>query len=231
MRRRHLANTLEVNTQHAHRSHAVFALDFFRFTHQILNVDRLRKARAMYPLRRRQTSATSNGSKRWSLAARRVEGNGRRLPWLSPRPVRRREGVSTKMMRRSAMVIGLTWCRTPHENIHNENSKNGLQWCERRGLEPGIRALATPGDNHYTTLAGTLRILQGFKRLSAENDERLGRLYRYVLHARKRSPPPPSPRATSSSMTTGGSRGTTKPSPPRTAVLKPPDTTGGRRLR
>ena len=36
------------------------------------------------------------------------------------------------------------------------------------GTRTRVQALATPGDNHYTTLACTLRILQGFKRLSAE---------------------------------------------------------------
>ena len=35
------------------------------------------------------------------------------------------------------------------------------------GTRTRVQALATPGDNHYTTLACTLRILQGFKRLSA----------------------------------------------------------------
>ena len=38
------------------------------------------------------------------------------------------------------------------------------------GTRTRVQALATPGDNHYTTLAGTLRILQGFKRLSAVID-------------------------------------------------------------
>ncbi len=36
------------------------------------------------------------------------------------------------------------------------------------GTRTRVQALATPGDNHYTTLACALPILQGFKRLSAE---------------------------------------------------------------
>ena len=37
------------------------------------------------------------------------------------------------------------------------------------GTRTRVQALATPGDNHYTTLAGKPPILQGFKRLSAKN--------------------------------------------------------------
>ena len=43
MRLGYITDALEVNAKHAHRTHAVFTLDFLRFTGEVLDVDFLRQ--------------------------------------------------------------------------------------------------------------------------------------------------------------------------------------------
>ena len=49
------------------------------------------------------------------------------------------------------------------------------------GTRTRVQALATPGDNHYTTLARIPPILQGFKPLSAQLSARLLEACLYAL--------------------------------------------------